>query len=74
MVLILGYYFSSTGKHYVNAIASLAGLAIALIMNFMLIPSMGSRGAGLASSFSYAVTALITLIFFRAERRKLSVG
>jgi O-antigen/teichoic acid export membrane protein len=65
--LILGHYFSGTGKYYVNTIASTAGLAVSLLLFILLIPQYVETGAGVAASISYAVTSLVVLIFFIRE-------
>ncbi|MBN1791578.1 MAG: oligosaccharide flippase family protein [Bacteroidales bacterium] len=70
VALILGYYFSSTGKHFVNAIASFAGLIITVTLGFSIIPSMGSYGAGITASVSYGMTALVVVFFFIREKRQ----
>jgi O-antigen/teichoic acid export membrane protein len=68
--LILGYYFSSTGKHFVNAIASSAGLIVTLALGFILIPRWNTNGAGITASISYGITALIVTLFYFCERKK----
>jgi O-antigen/teichoic acid export membrane protein len=70
IALIQGYYFSSTGKHYVNAIASSAGLIITVILGFTLIPEYKTTGAGITASISYGVTALIVFYFYQRELKK----
>jgi O-antigen/teichoic acid export membrane protein len=67
--LILGHYFSGTGKYYVNTIASTAGLAVSLVLFILLIPQYVETGAGIAASISYAVTSLVVLIFFIRESK-----
>jgi len=69
IALILGYYFSSTGKHFVNAIASTAGLIITIIFGFILIPSYHTYGAGITASISYGVTALVVIVFYIRENK-----
>lgn len=64
IALVVGYYFSGTGKYEINAIASGAGLIITLGMGFVLIPLSPILGAGITASFSYFVTALIVLLIF----------
>jgi O-antigen/teichoic acid export membrane protein len=71
VALVLGYYFSSTGKHIVNAIASTAGLAVTIILGFSIIPVWSSHGAGITASVSYGITALVVAIFYVREKRKL---
>jgi len=70
VALILGYYFSSTGKHFVNAIASSTGLIITIILGMVLIPAHGNSGAGITASLSYASTALVVILFYIREKRK----
>ena len=69
VVLILGYYFSSTGKHFVNAIASTAGLIVTVALGFILIPAYHGYGAGITASISYGITALIMTLFYRREQK-----
>jgi O-antigen/teichoic acid export membrane protein len=64
IVLIAGHYFSATGKHYFNSIASVSGLVVTIITSLILIPRWGIYGAGIASTISYFITAIITLLFF----------
>jgi len=70
IALILGYYFSSTGKHYVNALASTAGLIVTVVLGFVLIPRYESVGAGISASISYGVTALVVWYYYSRERKK----
>lgn len=69
IALILGYYFSSTGKHFVIAIASSAGLLITIVAGFILIPEWGSHGAGIAASISYGITALVVVYYYKREMK-----
>ena len=68
--LILGYYFSSTGRPHVNTIANLAGIVITLVMGFTLIPSNGTYGAGITASLSYGAMALVVAVYYFLEKRK----
>jgi O-antigen/teichoic acid export membrane protein len=65
--IILGHYFSGTGKYYVNTTASSIGLVVAIILFYLLIPKYIILGAGIATALSYAVTSLVVLIFFLRE-------
>jgi len=67
--IILGHYFSGTGKYHINTIASSIGLVVALILFITLIPPYVVIGAGIAASVSYAVTSLVVLIFFLREAK-----
>lgn len=71
IALVLGYYFSSTGKHFVNAIASTTGLIITIILGMLLIPAYGSSGAGITASISYAATAFVVILFYTREKKKV---
>lgn len=68
IVLIQGFYFSSTGKHYINALASSVGLLVTIILGFLLIPMFKSTGAAVTASISYGITALIVIIFYKREK------
>jgi O-antigen/teichoic acid export membrane protein len=67
--IILGHYFSGTGKYHINTIASGTGLVVALILFFILIPRYITLGAGIATSISYAVTSLVVVLFFIRESK-----
>jgi O-antigen/teichoic acid export membrane protein len=69
VVMILGYYFSSTGKQFVNAIASASGLVFTVIVGFILIPRWGSYGAGITASISYGITALVVVYYYLREKK-----
>jgi O-antigen/teichoic acid export membrane protein len=62
--ILLGHYFSGTGRYHINAIASSAGLVVSVLLFFLLIPDYGITGAGLATSISYLFTSIILLVFF----------
>jgi O-antigen/teichoic acid export membrane protein len=68
VALVLGYYFSGTGRHYVNAIASTAGLIVTVILGFIIIPVYQRYGAGITASISYGVTALIVVFYYRHQK------
>lgn len=67
IALIVGHYFSGTGKYHVNTIASFAGLLISVALFSVLIPRMGITGAGWATSISYTLTSVIVIIWFQYE-------
>ena len=67
VALIVGHYFSGTGKYHVNTIASFAGLAVAVVLYSLMIPALGITGAGWATSISYSFTSLIVVLFFARE-------
>jgi O-antigen/teichoic acid export membrane protein len=67
--IILGHYFSGTGKYYVNTIASSIGLVVSLGLYIVLIPEYAIAGAGIAASVSYAVTSAVVMAFFLRDAR-----
>jgi O-antigen/teichoic acid export membrane protein len=69
LALVLGHYFSGTGKYHVNTIASFAGLVVAVIAFNFMIPAYGITGAGWATSISYTITSAIVIIYFARESK-----
>jgi O-antigen/teichoic acid export membrane protein len=67
--LLIGHYFSGTGRYYINTTASAAGLFITLILSFVAIPMWGFYGAALVSSVSYIVVSATVIIFFYKESK-----
>lgn len=65
--ILIGHYFSGTGRYQVNAITSSIGLVVSVILYYTLIPAFSLNGAGWATSLSYLVTSIILLIWFRRE-------
>lgn len=69
VALIIGHYFSGTGKYHVNTISSFVGLVVAVISFKFLIPAYGILGAGWATSISYLFTSMIVIWFFVKESK-----
>lgn len=67
VALIMGHYFSGTGKYHVNTLASLAGLVVSVILFSIMIPRFGITGAGWATSISYFVTSVVVFLIFCRE-------
>ncbi len=67
--LILGHYFSGTGRYYVNAVASGAGLLLTLLLCILLIPLYGTTGAAIAAIASYLLTSVVVFWIFSRESR-----
>jgi len=65
--LLIGHYFSGTGKFYIEFTASSVGLFITLVLSFWAIPIWGYYGAGIITSLSYFFNSLIVLYFFKKE-------
>lgn len=67
--ILIGHYFSGTGRYQVNAISSSLGLIASVILYYTLIPSYGITGAGFATSLSYFITTVILIIIFNRENK-----
>lgn len=67
IALIGGHYFSGTGKYYVNALASAAGLVVTLALGFWLIPQYGGPGAAITATLSYFLTSAVVALWFCKE-------
>jgi O-antigen/teichoic acid export membrane protein len=64
LVLIVYHYFSATGRHYYMAIASTVNMLVNIILSFLLIPRFSIYGAGIATSISFLITAIVVLYIF----------
>jgi O-antigen/teichoic acid export membrane protein len=67
--LLIGHYFSGTGKYYINTTASAIGLIITLLLSFYTIPIWGFYGAGVVTSISYITISATVLFFFQKESK-----
>jgi O-antigen/teichoic acid export membrane protein len=65
--LIIGHYFSGSGKYQVNTLGSTLGLIITIILSFLLIPRFGYLGAAITASISYLATSVFVTWFFCRE-------
>ncbi len=65
--LIIGHYFSGSGKYHVNTLGSTLGLIITIILSFLLIPRFGYLGAAITASISYLATSVFVTWFFCKE-------
>jgi O-antigen/teichoic acid export membrane protein len=65
--LILGHYYSGTGRYQMNTFAALCGLAATCVLGFTLIPRMDVTGAAITSAVSYTVNAIFLFVFFLKE-------
>ena len=67
--LILGHYYSGTGRYQMNTFAALCGLAATFALGFTLIPKYGVTGAAITSAVSYTMNAVFLFAFFLKESR-----
>ena len=65
--LILGHYYSGTGRYQMNTFAALCGLAATCVLGFTLIPKYDVTGAAITSAVSYTVNAIFLFVFFLNE-------
>lgn len=56
-------YLAGIGMLNRNLAASVAGFLVSILLNFLLIPSIGAAGAAIASTVSYMVTTALVLYF-----------
>jgi len=61
---VLGNEIAGRGKPLINTIAAAVSLAVNASLNWLLIPRWGMSGAAFASTVSYTVTAVVTLVVF----------
>ncbi len=64
VVAVLSRYITGRGRPGTGTLILVAGLALNIAANLVLVPIHGIRGAAAASSISYIATALLTLIVF----------
>ena len=65
--LILGHYYSGTGRYQMNTFAALCGLAVTCALGFTLIPRMDITGAAITSAVSYTANGIFLFVFFLKE-------
>lgn len=71
---ILTHYFSGKGQNSINIYASLNGAVAAIILCFIMIPAMGGKGAGIATSGGYLMNLLVLTFFYLRATRKTSIS
>lgn len=67
--LILGHYYSGSGRYFMNTLAALCGLVITLACGFTLIPRFAAQGAAVTASLAYSMNAVFMLACFVKESR-----
>ena len=65
--LIIGHYYSGTGRYQMNTFAALCGLVATFACGFTLVPKYGVTGAAITSAVSYTVNAVFLFVFFVKE-------
>ena len=67
--LILGHFYSGSGRYFMNTIAALCGLAVTLGCGFTLIPRHAAIGAAVTAAIAYTMNAVFLLVCFLRESR-----
>lgn len=67
--ILLGHYFSGTGRYNINGRISAIGMVVSVILYLTLIPLFSIRGAGIATSLSYLFTSILFLWYFARENQ-----
>jgi len=62
---IFSHFFSGTGRHHHNTIASGIGVLLTLVFGFTLIPVYGIVGAGITATISYFSSLVYQIIVFK---------
>ncbi|MDX9751927.1 MAG: lipopolysaccharide biosynthesis protein [Flavobacteriales bacterium] len=64
LLLVVGHYFSGTGRYHVNTLANLAGLLVTAALTWAFLPQYDMRTAGAILSASLSTTGLFVLWWF----------
>jgi O-antigen/teichoic acid export membrane protein len=67
IALIIGHYFSGTGKYGVSTSGNIAGLIVTLILSIALFSNYTLANASIITTVSYFVTTLLLLVVFMKE-------
>lgn len=67
--LILGHYYSGSGRYFMNTVAALCGLVVTLGCGFTLIPRFAAIGAASTAAMAYSMNAVFLLVCFLKESR-----
>lgn len=67
LFLILGHYYSGSGRYFMNTLAALCGLVATLVGGFILVPRFATTGAAITASVAYALNAFFLLFCFLKE-------
>ncbi len=65
--LIIGHYFSGSGKYLINTLGSTIGLGITIVLSIIMIPLYGYLGAAITASASYLATSIFVSWYFCKE-------
>ncbi len=60
---VLSMYLLGRGRLKIDLLASACGLVVTLVLDLLLIPSLGFRGAAIASSVAYTCVMIVDLVW-----------
>ena len=69
---VLSMYLLGRNRLKVDLLASVVGLGMTLLLDFLLIPRFGFRGAAVASSIAYTVAMVVDLVWL-SRRSSISI-
>jgi O-antigen/teichoic acid export membrane protein len=64
---VLASYLAGVGKPRLNLYVALMGLFVTITLDLLLIPSLGTVGAAIASTASYSTSAVLTIWLFTRQ-------
>ncbi|HEX8515907.1 MAG TPA: polysaccharide biosynthesis C-terminal domain-containing protein [Bacteroidia bacterium] len=67
IALVIGHYFSGTGKFSINTWANLTGLLTTVILALIIYPAFGMTEVGIISTISYFTTSAVVIWYFSKE-------
>ncbi len=67
LFLILGHYYSGSGRYFMNTVAALCGLAVTLVCGFTLVPRHAAQGAAATAAIAYSMNAVFLMVCFLKE-------
>ena len=67
LFLILGHYYSGSGRYFMNTVAALCGLAVTLVCGFTLVPRHAAQGAAVTAAIAYSMNAVFLMVCFLKE-------
>ncbi|HMC85224.1 MAG TPA: polysaccharide biosynthesis C-terminal domain-containing protein [Chitinophagaceae bacterium] len=70
VVRVIASYFAGVNGVKYNLVGGLIALFVVVVLNFLLVPSMGINGAALADSAGYLAFAIFLLVFFKSLNKQ----
>ncbi|MFI5218515.1 MAG: lipopolysaccharide biosynthesis protein, partial [Bacteroidia bacterium] len=67
--IIISHYYSGSGKPVMALIGSGAGFVITLCAGYVLIPTIGLKGAAITATLSYFISSVLLLVIFMKQKK-----